>query len=281
MPKHAKHAAPSLRSRLSQSVPENKKLKRQQEWDDTRKPAWVAYLSIFCVIGLMITVLALSQSDRMSKPQNINGDQLGAYGVAREDYQRHANDALNQMQGDEPRWALVSLNNNMNAQELADVFVDTELRVSTLLLGPIQVPMPEPASGQRRIDVFNRTVENLSRASGIRVEDIRFEGVLVYGVPEQLRALASHEGVFCVEPAHPEAVWGRIGIQPITPMEQGAPAEGEQPAPESEQAPAPAAEPAPAPGPEMPAAPAPEPAPEPATAPEPAPAPAPAEAPQP
>ncbi|MBC2680896.1 hypothetical protein [Corynebacterium anserum] len=210
-----KHSAAAIKSRMSQSVPENKKRRRRHEWDDTRKPAWVAYLSLFCVVGLFIAVLALSQSDRISQPQNINGDLLGAYGVSREDYQRHAHNTLEQMEGDSPRWALLSLQHSMNAQELADIFKDLDMRVSTLLLGPIQVPLPEPASGLRRIDVFNRAVNTLAKGSGLRAEDLRFDSVLVYGAPEQLRELAKRPGVYCVEAAHPDAVWGRIGVQPL------------------------------------------------------------------
>ena len=77
MPKDQQFAA-----RKSQQVAADKKRSRQLDWEDTRRPAWVAWLSVLCLIALLVSILALSSSDRVSKPQNINGDQLGPFDVA-------------------------------------------------------------------------------------------------------------------------------------------------------------------------------------------------------
>lgn len=213
-----------FRTRQSQSFAVNKKRRRELDWEDTRKPAWVAWVSILCIIALFVAVLALSQSDRISKPQNINGDQLGPYDLSRVEYDREAEKLIGEMQGDQPRWALVSPDKAVNSKELTAMFKGMDsLRVSTLLLGPIQWKLAEPAMGKTREDVFQQAVGIMSKGSGIRAQDIRFDGVLVHGTPQELRELDNKPGVFAVEPAHPEAVYGRIGVRPLTPPEDAAP----------------------------------------------------------
>ena len=65
--------------RNPQRLKANKKRQRQLDWEDTRRPAWVAWLSGICLIAMGFGVIAMSASDLTAKPPNINGDQLGAF----------------------------------------------------------------------------------------------------------------------------------------------------------------------------------------------------------
>lgn len=224
---HSPVPSQDFRARQPQSFEVNRKRRRELDWEDTRRPAWVAWVSVLCVVALFVAVLALAQSDRISKPQNVNGDQLGPYDLSRADYDKEAEKLIGEMQGEQARWALVSPETAASAEDLNRLFQGMDgLRVSTLMLGPIQWPIPEPAKGETREAVFQQAVGTMSQGSGLRAQDIRFDGVLVHGTPEQLRRIDATEGILAVEPAHPEAVYGRIGIRPLSPpeSEQSAPA---------------------------------------------------------
>ena len=65
------------RFRSAEQIPADKRTRRRLEWEDTRRPAWVMWLSVACLITLVVTVIALSNSDRMSQATAINGDVLG------------------------------------------------------------------------------------------------------------------------------------------------------------------------------------------------------------
>ena len=218
MPKEQQFAA-----RKSQQVAADKKRSRQLDWEDTRRPAWVAWLSVLCLIALLISILALSSSDRVSKPQNINGDQLGPFDVATsQEYFAEAEQKLEQVQGDQPRWALVTPRSPMPPSTLARSVRDADLRVSTLLVGPVQWVIPEPASGLRRADVLRKAAEQMAEGAGVSPSAIKVDGVLVRGTPEQLRAVAEDSSIAAVEPAHEGAVYGRIGIRPVSEPASGA-----------------------------------------------------------
>lgn len=208
---------PQFSARQSQQVAADKKRSRQLDWEDTRRPAWVAWLSVLCLIALLVSILALSSSDRVSKPQNINGDQLGPFDVATsQEYFADSEQKLEQAQGDQPRWALVTPRAPMAPSKLARSVSDPDLRVSTLLVGPVQWVIPEPASGLRRADVLRGAAEQMAEGAGVKPSDIKVEGVLVRGTPEQLRAVAEDSAIAAVEPADAGAVYGRIGIRPVS-----------------------------------------------------------------
>lgn len=216
--------AVDFRARQARQVAADKKRSRQLDWEDTRRPAWVAWLAGVCLLAILVGILALSTSDRVAKPQNINGDQLGPFHQSVEEYDAHAADKLRSMTGDSPRWALVTPEQPASAAALADMTRDLDLRVSTLLLGPAQWPLPEPAVGQRRIDVYEAAIDGIAKGSGLPKQQIKVEGVVVYARPDVLRELDKRSGVKIVEPAHPEAVFGRIGIRPVSPSSPSSPA---------------------------------------------------------
>lgn len=225
------------RFRSAEQIPADRRTRRRLEWEDTRRPAWVMWLSVACLVALVVAVIALSNSDRMSRPGAVNGDALGPEtGESTEDYLARAADALAAATGDEPRWALVSPDGPADVAALTAVFTDQpDLRVSTLLAGNVQWTLPEPAVGHRREDVFTLARHRVAASAGVPDTDgaLGITGVIVRGTPDQLRAVASTPGVRGVEPLPPDAVYGRFGSRPldVPPLIPDNPGQPEVPAP--------------------------------------------------
>lgn len=225
------------RFRSAEQIPADKRTRRRLEWEDTRRPAWVMWLSVACLIALLVTVIALSNSDRMSQATAINGDVLGPEtGESTGDYLARAGEALAATTGDAPRWALVSPDGPADVAALTAVFTDQPaLRVSTLLAGGVQWALPEPSLGHRREDVFAQARHRVAGSAGIPDTDkaLGITGVIVHGTPAELHSLASTPGVRAVEPLPADAVYGRFGMRPLedTAPAPPVPAE-EQPLPE-------------------------------------------------
>lgn len=212
-------AADGMRS--AQTIDPDRKVRRRREWEDTRRPAWVMWLSVACLVGLAATVIALAGSDRMSTPQAINGDVLGPDNdEPLEDYVRRAGESLDGMTGEDERWALVTPQVPAGPEMLADIFRgQAELRVSTLLAGGLQWPVPEPADGFRRADVFDTARGQMAQNAGTGTDDdsLNVLGVLVHGAPEHLRTVDDSPDVLAVEVLPPDAAHGRFGLRPVTP----------------------------------------------------------------
>ena len=124
--------------RSPQVVKPNRARQRELDWEDTRRPAWVAWLGGICAIALLVGITVMAQSDRTSKPMHINGDQLGPFYMSDQAYEQHSRELLDEAEGDEPRWALVSPDKAMGPKDFAKVFDiphADRVRVSTLLIG--------------------------------------------------------------------------------------------------------------------------------------------------
>ncbi|AGP30601.1 hypothetical protein [Corynebacterium terpenotabidum] len=205
--------------RSAEQIPANHRTRRRLEWEDTRRPAWVMWLSVACLLALVVGVFALSNSDRMSKATAINGDVLGPETEETTDaYLARAAESLAAATGEDARWALVSPDAPADVAALTAIFTDQpDLRVSTLLAGGVQWPIPEPTSGHRREDVFTAARQRVAASAGVPDTDevLAITGVIVYGTPEQLRAVAATEGVRAVEVLPPDAVYGRFGMRPL------------------------------------------------------------------
>lgn len=207
-----------MESRSPQVVKPDRARQRELDWEDTRRPAWVAWLGGICALALLVGIMVMAQSDRTSKPMHINGDQLGPFYMSDQAYEEHSGQLLDEAEGNEPRWALVSPAKAMVPKDFAKVFDiphADQVRVSTLLIGPVvQRPIPEPAAGLRREDVFTIATE------GLEGEDVAINGALVYAAPAELKAIAENPKVMAVEPAPVDAAYGRMGIRAVTHEEE-------------------------------------------------------------
>ena len=207
-----------MASRSPQVVKPNRARQRELDWEDTRRPAWVAWLGGICAVALLVGIMVMAQSDRTSKPMHINGDQLGPFYMSDQAYEEHSRQLLDEAEGNEPRCALVSPTTAMVPKDFAEVFDiphSDRVRVSTLLIGPVvQRPIPEPAAGLRREDVFTIATE------GLEGEDVAINGALVYAAPAELKAIAEDPKVMAVEPAPVDAAYGRMGIRAVTHEEE-------------------------------------------------------------
>lgn len=214
----------SAGSRPSRRIAPNRKVRRRREWEDTRRPAWVMWLSVVCLVCLAVTVIALASSERMSRPQAINGDVLGPDNSETVDeYLTRAAESVQDAEPTEPadaaRWALMSPADPADPDELAEILSGmSALRVSTLLSAESRWEIPEPADGHRRADVFAATREQVAASAGVGLDDPSLDvlGVLVHGTPAELRELSGRPGVLAVEALPPDAAYGRFGLRPVT-----------------------------------------------------------------
>ncbi|WJY72497.1 hypothetical protein [Corynebacterium auriscanis] len=204
--------------RRSQAIVVNKRRRRQLDWEDTRKPAWVAWLSGVCTIALLLTLLALGATEDSTAPI-ANGDRLGPFDTSRMQYKHQAQQRLAEAQGDEPRWALVLADKPWTSDSMAKLLSDVEtshqrLRVSTVYAagsGLLAEAVGEPAIGHTRADVFANVALDLAGENLRVAKRVVFDAMLVYGKPDTLRALSQR--VFSVEPAPVDAVYGKIGVR--------------------------------------------------------------------
>ncbi|MCI1256503.1 MAG: hypothetical protein LKG15_07430 [Corynebacterium provencense] len=205
-------------------IPEDRRTRRRLEWQDTRRPAWVMWLSVACVILMGVALVALSNSERMSRPTAVNGDSLGPEsGESLPAYAVRASETLTDGEAgpaDSVRWALVTPEEPLDVAGLTTLFRPfagvADLRVSTLLVGGVQWPVPEPAVGHRREDVFIAVRDRAAASAGVGVEDpsLRVTGVLVHARVPVLQDLAAARGVLAVEALPADAVFGRFGVRP-------------------------------------------------------------------
>lgn len=219
--------APRTRTyQQSQRIPGNPKRARELDWEATRKPAWVMYLSLLCILALCAGLLAVAGSDRVSKPTLINGDQLGPIDVQGPEYAEYATNLLDTMEGEEPRWALVSRASGWSAAELGATLEQFDGRVSTLYFTQAaQWVISEPTPGQPRLQPIADAIELWASRAGMPAEALRVRSVLVFGTPAELRALHQDAGTnagsnadisdVIVEPAPVGAVYGRIGVRAL------------------------------------------------------------------
>lgn len=214
---------PEAYDRQPVAIPRDKRRARDLDWQDTRLPGWVAVLSAVCTGILLVTIIGLSQSDRVSRPPLPMGDQLGPIGMPVQDYDSFARRQLAEATGSAPRWALVTPTRPWTLPQLDRALADTPARVSTLYIGPSnQQVLPEPSRGITRAQLFASAFAQAAAGAGVPKgsPDIRVTGVLVWAAPDVLRGIARAPGVQTVEPTDPAAVYGRIGIRPLVDPEE-------------------------------------------------------------
>ena len=210
----------------------------------------MAAIAILCVLGLAVTLVLMSGSDRVSGPMNVNGDFAGPEnGESVADYAARASESLrtpppladgSAAEEGAEHWALLTFDPPADADAAAAAVDGIEgLRVSTLYVGPMASrPVAEPTAGQSRADVIRAELDLIARAAGPVVGggEHGITGLLVRAPIEQLRAIEGRPGVAAVEALAADAVYGRFGVRPLAPPEP-APADAFAPAPDPAGAP--------------------------------------------
>ncbi|MEJ5920605.1 MULTISPECIES: hypothetical protein [unclassified Corynebacterium] len=198
----------------------------------------LAAIAFLCVIGMAILFVYLSNSDRMSKPQNINGDMLGPEVTeSAPAYVKRADDSLNNREKEEAElrdpgaagvhpkyWALVSFDTpGTTRTAAASVKGIEDLRVASMVVGPMMTrDLPEPVGKEQRLDVLNREMEIVYESSGLAKDDpnVTVNGLIVHADLATLRDIRDNKGVSAVEALPADAARGRFGIRPMLPSQE-------------------------------------------------------------
>lgn len=193
----------------------------------------MALISGFCVVVLVIVLAVASTSDRVSKPQNINGDALGPDPwEATEQYVERADESLENMKKEDyqlkngqpvvedPKfWAMVTFDRLLDAQEAAQVYEkEPSLRVSTAIIGGVSTRyLPQPSKMASEEKLLQDQLELAAAYADVAIDDERlgFNGLLVYGDAAALMNVKKLPAVKAVEALPSDAARGRFGIRPV------------------------------------------------------------------
>lgn len=188
-------------------------------------------ISALCVVVLIITLGVMATTERVSKPQNINGDVVGPeQSEPIGDYAARADQSLadataesrdfldKNSDAEKPKfWALVTFSRPGDAELASSAVSDVPgLRVASMVLGAVVTrDLPEPVPGTGRIDVFDREMQHLQRSSGLAKDDVQMQitGLLIYGDIDMLQAVRKRADVAAVESLPMSAVQGRFGVR--------------------------------------------------------------------
>lgn len=192
----------------------------------------MAALSAVCVIALVAVMVVLSTSDRMSKPQNINGDFLGpeswesltAYSARADESLDLISRETSQSESDEPSrkdpkfWALVTFHEPLDYSRAAKS-VDglAQLRVASMILGSMVTrDLPEPGKAANRERLMHDEVELVAASAGLATDDpkLLINGLIVYGDATTLKQTRQRPDIAAVEALPSDAVRGRFGVRP-------------------------------------------------------------------
>nr|WP_120492246.1 hypothetical protein [Corynebacterium lactis] len=224
MARHGKNA-PSRRAK------EDRAPSRRAHSSSSISPA-MAVLSAVCVIALVAVLMVLSTSDRMSKPQNINGDFLGpeswetlaAYSARADESLGRITLETSNSERDEPSrpaprfWALVTFGEPLDYKRAAaSVEGVADLRVASIILGSAvtrDLPEPGPAAGRQQL--IDNEVRLVAASAGMAAGDPRLliNGLIVYGDADTLKQVRHRADIAAVEALPEGAVRGRFGVRP-------------------------------------------------------------------
>ncbi|MBV7296204.1 hypothetical protein KRX51_09805 [Corynebacterium sp. TAE3-ERU12] len=181
----------------------------------------MAALAVLCTIALVAVFIVAAFSDRVIGQPTINGDLLGPQeGENAAAYIARADEELAAMDGDQPRWALVSFVPAITA-DIVDLRVPAgSVRVGRVLIaGSAGFDVPEPTRGATRAEVIRREAGFAGgRGQPFTLTDdgtLLVSGLVVYAVPNDLRTLKTVAGVAAVEPLPEDAAYGRFGVRPL------------------------------------------------------------------
>ncbi|AIU33037.1 hypothetical protein VH13_04140 [Corynebacterium ulcerans] len=167
-------------------------------------------IALVSIAALMVVIAILGQSDKTSKPMNINGDQLGMENSESLDhYVSRSRESLSDFEG--KAFALVTFRGHFSVADIGSVLEKAGIeRVNAVVTGgATAIELPEPAQGVNRASVLTQQIV----MRGADEDDIR--SVVVYDNVKPLQKLQEESKVLAVEALPPDAAWGRIGIRPV------------------------------------------------------------------
>lgn len=212
--------------------PQSREQRAKNSGDGSISPV-MALLSGICVVMLVIVLAIASTSDRVSKPQNLNGDVLGPEPwEAVDQYVVRADESLESMQNESDRlkhgqpvvedpkfWAMVTFGRLLDAKEAAQVYEqEPTLRVSTAIIGGVSTRfLPQPSKSASEQDLLEDQLDLAAAYADVPIDDERLgiNGFLVYGDAETLMDVKKLPDVKAVEVLPSDAARGRFGIRPV------------------------------------------------------------------
>lgn len=176
-------------------------------------------LAALAVLALVVTVIALSFSDRTAKPMAVNGDLLGQdSSESITEYRERSETSLRAAPAGEEAFALVTFDGPRSAVDAGELLAETRRVNAMVMLSAPAMGLPEPVAGEDRAAVFNRQFDQVERSLA-GIGDVGLDrvlnGVVVRDTGEALRSLNREPEVFSVEVLPPDAAWGAFGIRPV------------------------------------------------------------------
>ncbi|ARU46448.1 hypothetical protein [Corynebacterium silvaticum] len=167
-------------------------------------------IALVSIAALMAAIAILGQSDKTSKPMNINGDQLGMeHSESLDHYVSRSRESLSDFEG--KAFALATFRGHFSVAEIGSVLEKAGIeRVNAVISGgATAIELPEPIQGVNRASVLTQQIV----MRGADEDDIR--SVVVYDNVKALQKLQEDPKILTVEALPPDAAWGRIGIRPV------------------------------------------------------------------
>lgn len=181
--------------------------------------SWRKVIAAVSLLGLVAVVFALSQSDRTSKPMNINGDMLGQdVSETREDYLVRAAESLAAAPAGQEAFGLITFTEPATPAEASVALQDLRRVNAMVMLSAAPMGIPEPVAGETRAEVFNREIDRVDHSlAGIGeiTAPREINAVVAWDSGEAFRRVSGAESVLAVEVLPADASWGRFGVRPV------------------------------------------------------------------
>lgn len=218
-------------SQSESGTPQRRQARANTVNDGSISPT-MAIISAVSVVILVVLFALAATSDRVSKPQNLNGDSLGPESWESFDaYRTRADESLVRIQKeafdleneqpiveDAKFWALVTFDEPKDARQAAKLAeVEPSLRVASMIFGGLitrHLPQPSPAASEVAL------IENQQKLAATYAEvpldhdGLKINGFIVYGNSETLVLVRELPYVAAVQTLPSDAARGRFGIRP-------------------------------------------------------------------
>lgn len=213
-------------------TPQRRQARAKSSNDGSISPT-MAILSALSVILLVVILAVASTSDRVSKPQNINGDSLGPESwESVEAYKARADESMVLIQKEAQNleskqpvvkhpefWALVTFDKPRDASQAAELADrNPTLRVASMVFGGViirNLPQPSEAASEQRL--LEDQLKIAAEYADVPVDDesLLINGFIVHGSVDALNDVRALPYVKVVQALPSDAERGRFGIRPF------------------------------------------------------------------